>query len=271
LSRPLGWLQLSDIALVTMAWIRQATGDPAGARQAMDEACRLMPDAQTPTWYHPSPAERARLLLAQGRVDQAARWVEERGLTARDEVSYLRERDQLVLARVLVARGAADRALELLGRLATLAAGQGRTGSLIQICAVRALALEATGDHDAALAELAGALALAAPEGWVRVLLDEGAPMAALLDGLAAATGKGRPVVPEVPPAYLGRSSPRCRRPTWAGCCGRCSRPGCRSAATAGGPPGSCPACRSRSATGSWRCSSCWPSASPTRRSPRSW
>jgi LuxR family maltose regulon positive regulatory protein len=196
--------QLSGLALVTMAWVRQASGDPDGARQTMDEACRLMPGTQTPTWYHPAPAERVRLLLAQGQLEEAARWVEERGLTAEDEVSYLRERDHLLLARVLLAQGDAERALGLLRRLGSLAEGQGRMDSLIQIRAVRARALQAAGDHDAALAELADALALAAPEGYVRVFLDEGAAMAGLLDGLAAATGNGRPAA-GVPPDYLAR------------------------------------------------------------------
>jgi LuxR family transcriptional regulator, maltose regulon positive regulatory protein len=204
LSRPLGWMQLSGIALVTTAWIRQARGDPAGALQTMDEACALMPGTQTPTWYHPAPAERVRLLLTQGQVDQAARWAEEQGLAAEDEPSYLRERDHLVLARVLLAQGDAGRALGLLRRLAALAECQRRTDSLIRIGVVRARALQAVGDHHAALAELAGALELAAPEGYVRVFLDEGAPMAALLDGLAAAAGKAGPVA-GVPPAYLSR------------------------------------------------------------------
>jgi LuxR family transcriptional regulator, maltose regulon positive regulatory protein len=47
LSRQLVALQLSILALVTMAWIRQATGDPDGARQTMDEACALLPGTQT--------------------------------------------------------------------------------------------------------------------------------------------------------------------------------------------------------------------------------
>jgi LuxR family transcriptional regulator, maltose regulon positive regulatory protein len=205
LCRPVANPQLSALGLMTMAWLRQATGDPAGARQVMDEACaQLVPDTPTATLFYPAPAERVRLLLAQGDLDEAARWVEERGLGAQDEPSYLWERDHLVLARVLLAQGDADRALGLLQRLATLAECQRRTDSLIRIRIVRARGLQAAGDHDAALAELADALALAAPEGYVRVFLDEGAPMAALLDGLAATTGKGVPAA-GVPPAYLGR------------------------------------------------------------------
>ena len=49
-----------------------------------------------------------------------------------------------------------------------------------------ALAHEAAGDQPAALTALAEALALAAPEGYLRVFLDEGAPIAALLRELMA-------------------------------------------------------------------------------------
>src|SRR5262245_23655452 len=205
LSRPLGLPQLSGRALVTMAWIRQATGDPDGAQQAMDEACALMPGTQTRTWYHPAPAERARLLLAQGQVDQAARWAEEQELKAEDEPSYLRERDQLVLARVLLAGRAPERALGLLGRLHALAAAQGRIGSVVEVRALQALALDASGDHVGGLAALAEALTLAATEGWLRVFVDEGAPMAALLGKLAAALATRQAAAAGRPPAaHLG-------------------------------------------------------------------
>src|SRR4029450_13191855 len=62
-----------------------------------------------------------------------------------------------------------------------LAASQGRTGSLIQIRALRALALQAADEHQGALTLLAETLELAAPEGHVRVFADEGPPTAALL------------------------------------------------------------------------------------------
>jgi LuxR family maltose regulon positive regulatory protein len=49
------------------------------------------------------------------------------------------------------------------------AAAQSRTGSIIEIGALRALALAACGGRDAALEALARAVALARPQGYVRV------------------------------------------------------------------------------------------------------
>jgi LuxR family transcriptional regulator, maltose regulon positive regulatory protein len=183
-----------DRGLCTLGWIRQAMGAPDAALAAMEEACRIYPTTEVASLFNPAPAERARLLLVQGRIDDAARWTEERGLSEDDEVSYPRERDHLVLARVLLARAEPARALGLLERLDALAESQGRTGDLIEIRALRALALQTAGDHQGALTALAEALALARPERYVRVFADEGPPMAALLKRLMGARRGGRAV-----------------------------------------------------------------------------
>jgi LuxR family transcriptional regulator, maltose regulon positive regulatory protein len=181
-----------DIALVALAWVRQAMGDPDGALETMEEACRTYARPDVVALAYPAWSERARLQLALGRMEEAARWTREQGLTEHDEVSYLREGDHLVLARVLLAQSQPDRALELLERLDALAASQGRTGSLIQIRALRALALQAADEHQGALTLLAETLELAAPEGHVRVFADEGPPMAALLRSLIGTRRRAR-------------------------------------------------------------------------------
>jgi LuxR family transcriptional regulator, maltose regulon positive regulatory protein len=86
-----------------------------------------------------------------------------------------------------------------------LAECQRRSGSLIQVRALAALALEAARDQDTAVAELTDALALAAREGYVRVFVDEGAPMAALLGKLLTAREAPVAVAGELPPDYLAR------------------------------------------------------------------
>jgi LuxR family maltose regulon positive regulatory protein len=54
-------------------------------------------------------------------------------------------------------------------------------GSAIEIMVLQALAHEAQGDISRALVPLERALTLAEPEGYVRIFVDEGPPMAALL------------------------------------------------------------------------------------------
>jgi LuxR family transcriptional regulator, maltose regulon positive regulatory protein len=210
--------------LATLAWIRQASADPAGALAAMDEAVQASPDPAGP--LNPVPAQRARLLLAQGDVDGAARWTKENGFGAEDEPRYASEPEHLVLARVLLAQGRPGPALALLDRLYAAAVTQDRTGSVIEAGALRALALAAMGEDADAVAGLAGSLTLACPQGYVRVFADEGPPMAALLARLIAAQRAGH--VAEVPLACLARLQRafNAAHPT----------PGPRSAATAAVP-----------------------------------
>ena len=186
LCRQLNWTQPLAAALVTLAWIRQASGNPGGALEAMCEAERIAPSPSMADLFNPVPVQRARLLLAQGDIAAVAHWAQERGLRPDDEPMYQKEREHLVLARVLLARGQPAEALALLGRLHEAAAIQDRADSLIEIGALRALALAATGQEAAALNALAGALTLACPQGYVRVFADEGPPMAALLGKLIA-------------------------------------------------------------------------------------
>jgi LuxR family transcriptional regulator, maltose regulon positive regulatory protein len=182
--------------LAVLARILLAQGDLPAALEALREAERAEPSAAVVSLLDPVPALRARLALDRGEVAAAAGWVRARGLDPDDQPSYPQEAEQLVLARVLLAERAPARALGLLERLGDLAAAQGRTGSLIEVRVVQALALGARGDQPGAVAALAEALTLAEPEGHTRVFLDEGGPLAALLDRLAAA-GTG------VPAAYL--------------------------------------------------------------------
>ena len=153
---------------------------------------------------NPVPAQRARLLLAQGNLPGAARFPQENGLGPDDEPDYARESGHLVLARILLAQDRPGQALALLDRLHAAAVAQGRTGSLIETGALRALALAATGDEAGAVTALAGALALACPQGYVRVFADEGPAMAALLGRLIAAQRTGQAAA-GVPLGYLAR------------------------------------------------------------------
>jgi LuxR family maltose regulon positive regulatory protein len=205
LCRQLNWTQPLATGLVTLAWIRQAKGDPAGALEAIGEAERAAPGPAVANLFNPVPAQRARLLLAQGEVAAAARWTQQRGLAADDEPTYQKEREHLVLARVLLAQDRPGPALALLDRMHAPAADLGRIGSIIEIGALQALALAASGDEAAAVDALAGALTLACPQEYVRVFADAGAPMGVLLGRLVAAQRAEHAAARGVPLGCLAR------------------------------------------------------------------
>ena len=126
-------------------------------------------------------------------MTEALEWARERGLSVDDDLSYLHEFEHMTLARVLIARyesepvaGAVHDAARLLERLLHAAEEGGRIGSVIEILALQALAHQAQGNTSSALVPLERALSLAEPEGYVRVFVDEGPPMARLLQEAAS-------------------------------------------------------------------------------------
>lgn len=175
----------SAIALAVLARVRWAAGDRAGAMAAADDAQRaVVPDVTS--LLNPVGVTVAHLMLRSGRIAVAERWVCERGLTPDDAVDYLRERDHLVLVRVLLARGRAATAVPLLERLRALAVEQGRQGSVLEITVLLALARAGADDEPGAVRDLVDALTLATAEGHVQVFVDEGAALSALLARVTA-------------------------------------------------------------------------------------
>ncbi|HEV3495381.1 MAG TPA: hypothetical protein VHA34_03405 [Actinomycetes bacterium] len=260
LSRQLGWTLPMVAGLTILARIRQAQGDTAAALEAVREAEQAQLSDAVVGLLNPLPAFRARLALAIGQVDAAARWIQRRGLGVDDEPSYPREREYLVLARVLLAKQAPEQALAMLEPWTALAASQGRTESSIELLALQALGHAARSDQEAALAALAEALRLGAPEGYLRVFLDEGAPMAALLGTLATSLAQAQTLataplarahLDRLIQAFARHGQPVLARP----------RPGGAMA------PGLVRPLSARELG----CSSCWPTACPTRPSPSSW
>jgi LuxR family maltose regulon positive regulatory protein len=169
-------------------------GDLDGALELLDEAERHYFRGPVPD-LRPLPALKARVWLAQGRLGQALRWVHEQGLSADGQLSFLREFEYITLARVLLAESmqapdgrALGEAARLLDRLQGAAEAGGRMGCAIEIRLLQALAYQAQGELDAALVALERALTPAEPEGYVRIFVDEGPPMARLL-AIAAARG----------------------------------------------------------------------------------
>jgi LuxR family maltose regulon positive regulatory protein len=173
--------------LLAWARLRQTRGDLEGALTALDEAEQLFVRGAVPV-VRPIEAWKVRLWLAQGRPAEALEWTRARGLSVHDDPDYAREYEHITLARVLLARDAREHEHRcdeemgrLLGRLLEAAEGGGRTGSVIEILILQALAHALYGDVAGALAPLARALTLGEPEGYVRIFADEGPPMRDLL------------------------------------------------------------------------------------------
>jgi LuxR family transcriptional regulator, maltose regulon positive regulatory protein len=169
---------------VATARLLEAQGDPGGALLRLGEAERVYTADFFPD-VRPIAALKARLWIRQARWGDALGWVRQQGLTAQDDLSYRREFEHLTLARLLLARSVsgavAPEVTGLLERLLRAAQDGGRTGSVIEILVLQALASQMRGELPEALLRLGDALALAEPEGYVRMFIDEGPAMTALL------------------------------------------------------------------------------------------
>ena len=197
---------------VAMARIRKAEGDLASALDLLLEAERLYVSDFFPN-VRPITAWKTRVWVAQGRMGEAFDWAREQGLSAHDDLSYLHEFEHITLARMLLAQYTSDcadrsihEAIGLLERLLQAAQERERTGSVIEILVLQALANQIQGDIPAALVPLERALMLAEPEGYVRIFVDEGPPMAVLLAKLRERSRKRpRDASTNVPLAYIER------------------------------------------------------------------
>ncbi len=203
---------------VAMARIREAQGDLDGALDLLDEAERLYMSDFSPN-VRPIAALKTRVWIAQGRLGEALGWVREQGLSAQDDLSHVREFEHITLARVLLARYKRDRedrslleAMGLLARLLQAAEAGGRMRSVIEILVLQALAHQLQGNTPAARVPLDRALTLAEPEGYVRIFVDEGPPMAQLLREAAAPRLRPEPGAPwarrghpEIMTGYTGK------------------------------------------------------------------
>jgi LuxR family maltose regulon positive regulatory protein len=194
------------MGLITLAKIRLAAGDRAGALAAIGEAEAAMPELADRRV--PLGPRRAELELEMGDVAQAADWVRGRGLAVDDEPAYPWDRAYTVFARVLIAQGDPGSAARMLQRWRALAKAQGRIGHVLAVRVLEAVAYAAVPDEPAALAALAEALTLAAPEGYLRFFLNEGAAMADLLRTLLVGRRLEHLVGPDaVPRDFLTRLS----------------------------------------------------------------
>jgi LuxR family maltose regulon positive regulatory protein len=163
----------------------RATGDRDGALGAIQEARRIA-NGVSSSYGERAAAWEARLRLSLGDVDAACGWARQSKLRADDEPSFQYALEYCTLARVLLAKRTPEEALGLLRRLLAMAETTGAMGYAVEILALQAVAWHAQGREDQALTALERGLALAEPEGYVRMFADEGEPMGELLRQAAA-------------------------------------------------------------------------------------
>jgi len=122
--------------------------------------------------------QKARLNLESGALDEVIGWIKTLGtIAAQTQPSMplptiLYEAVQLILARVQIIENQPKNALSVLEQIQSPAEAGGRYRHVIEIYALKALALEALNQNQASLEHIGRALDLAEKEGFMRVFLD---------------------------------------------------------------------------------------------------
>ena len=180
------WGKTDDfcLAYITLSRIQLAQGNQADAAGTIKKAvqliqtCGIFSEARSAV-----DAAQVKLWLLQGNWLAVSRWAVtlEQRFGSHDPFQYEDELTDITQARVFIAQNKLEEAICLLTRLEESAQSGERQGRLIEIMILKALAMQAAGDTTQAVIALTKSLALAEPEGYVRIFLDEDKPMEALL------------------------------------------------------------------------------------------
>ena len=173
-------------AVAGLALIHQIQGESTEALQMVESISKFDLE-QRGSEDERTSSLRARLLLMQGDMEGPGHWADAFTVPPPDQPFVWLEEPRVTRARVLVARGKeADLqlALQILDTLEDIAERTYNTRYKIEMLALRALALHAQGETSAAYAVLKQALDLGRPGCFIRVFVDLGVPMRAMLQRL---------------------------------------------------------------------------------------
>jgi len=183
------------VVYLSVAMVKLNQREHKAAQEFIDLALQFS-QASTSTTLDDRLTEetQARFWVMQGKLDLAQEWLQSKGFFDPAFLDPIRQVDPravsmalaqqniyLTLARFYLAKKQPDRTLEILNPLLKIFNEKGHFRRVIEVLALKALALKQQEQIDSALQALNQALALAKPEGYLRTFIDEGEPMAQLL------------------------------------------------------------------------------------------
>jgi LuxR family maltose regulon positive regulatory protein len=168
---------------VFFARLKLVQGDVAGAAALLAKAGQFVRQHNFVNRMPEVAAAQVLTMLHQGNLAAAA---------------HLAEKHELPISQVRVhlAQGDTSAALAALGPLRRQAEAKDWADDRLKVMILQAVALHAHGEKDQAVQLLGDALALAEPDGFIRIFVDEGIPMAQLLS---------EAVAQEMMPDYIGK------------------------------------------------------------------
>jgi LuxR family maltose regulon positive regulatory protein len=178
----------------TLMRVQFARGETAAPHETLSRAEQVASCYDYPHTAERLAAHQTWLNLALGDFDTAARWADEYA-AARSRLDgrsgQMADLQDTLLARIRLWQGRIDEAEHLLAEILREAEAAGRGWTALQVRLLRSLTLQARGQSIQAMEEFEHALALAEPEGYVRLFVDEGQPVRLLLQRMSASREGG--------------------------------------------------------------------------------
>jgi len=165
---------------IELAYIHRALGNDEQSRASIQEAIQIY-ESISPWASKLAAAHQVKMDLERGDIDSAERWAHANDLVIDGEFEFIREIEYVALARLFIAQKRFEEAHALVERIYRIAQEIGKRQTELEGLILLALVFSGQGETDQALVYLEKALSIGEPEGYIRIFVDEGPPMARLL------------------------------------------------------------------------------------------
>jgi LuxR family maltose regulon positive regulatory protein len=168
------------LSLIELGYIHQSLGAYEKASEFIKEAANVLEDISL--WGSKiAAAHSVKFALARGDIEFAESWAQTNDLDVDGDYEHYREIEYLVLVRVLIAQERFEEAHSLVERICRIAQEIGKRQTEFEALILLSLICSAQSEIDQALGYLEKALSIGEPQGYIRIFVDEGPPMASLL------------------------------------------------------------------------------------------
>ena len=168
---------LSYLELANIYW---ALGNHGQARESFQEATQIFGGFSLWGGKY-SEAYRAKFEIAMGNTVAAERWAQSNDLTTDGDYEFHREIEYFALTRLLIVQKKFEEAYALAKRIFNIGQETGNKRAELESLILLSLILYGQGNAEQAFEYLLKAIVIAEPQGFIRIFVDEGPPMAKLL------------------------------------------------------------------------------------------
>lgn len=188
-------LDFVAVAYLSMARVHVARGRPDAADQVLETCEDIAHLAGWPRLLRLVGWERVRMALMSGDIERARTMVDRLPPTEHLPPGWMTfsgsiEANAIGACRLAIHDHRVDEALDMISEELVQATASGRVHRQIKLLMLEACAYQQRGSDNAALRSLRKALKLAQPGGYVRAVLDEGAPALSLLDKMSQSSAQ---------------------------------------------------------------------------------